>query len=75
MRKIEQGHLAPPAGNNKGLAPGPAGNGGQKPQVQAKVFALNMEEVSADVVVAKGTFANHGCSVANVIDPDPAHSL
>jgi hypothetical protein len=58
--KIEQGLLAPPIGKNRGPTPGLAGNGGQKPQVQARVFALNREEFSIDVVVAEGMLPNYG---------------
>jgi hypothetical protein len=74
-RRIEQGLPAPLPGNNRGPALGPTGSEGQKPQVKAKVFALNREELRADVTVVEGMFTIHGCSITTLIDPNSTYSF
>jgi hypothetical protein len=62
-------------GANKGPVPRLAGNTEQKPQVKAKVFALNWEELEADTAVVEGTFSIHGCLVTALIDPGSTYSF
>jgi hypothetical protein len=61
-------------GTNRGPAPKPVGNTGPKPQVKAKVFALNREELGADATVIEVTLSLHGRLVTALIDPESTHS-
>jgi hypothetical protein len=62
---------------NRGPVSKLAGNAGPtvpKPQVKAKVFVLNREELGTDATVVEGTLFLHGRLVNALIDPGSMHS-